>query len=66
MAGTSSGKALICGATASTIDSLLARRYFGDPSAVSARLTVFFEMPVRRAILDRHALGPVQPADLQP
>src|SRR5690606_24023545 len=40
----------ICGSTASTIDPLPARRYFGGSSAANARLTVFFEMPNRRAI----------------
>jgi hypothetical protein len=38
------------GSTASTIDPLHARPYLGGSSAANARLTVFFEIPIRRAI----------------
>ncbi|GAA5000144.1 hypothetical protein GCM10023317_31930 [Actinopolymorpha pittospori] len=50
MSGHAASSSRIRGSTASTIDPRPARWYRGGPSAANARLTVFLEIPITRAI----------------
>jgi hypothetical protein len=64
---TAANSSRIRGSTSSTIEPTGARAYRGGPSAANAAFTVFFEHPTTPSNrLDRHRLGPMQPADLRP